>query len=78
MYKIYTKLFLKKWGVDMPKFIPVENVNLNEVINLTEEQAKGRYNVGRTNLKEIADKTGLMYALEQKDYLADRYLTIIL
>lgn len=39
----------------MPKFIPVENVNLNEVINLTEEQAKGRYNIGRTNLKEIAN-----------------------
>lgn len=42
----------------MPKFIPVENINLNEVINLTEEQAKGRYNIGRTNLKEIANKTG--------------------
>lgn len=42
----------------MPKFIPVENVNLNEIINLTEEQAKARYNIGRTNLKVIADKVG--------------------
>lgn len=42
----------------MAKFIPVENISLNEVINLTEEQAKGRYNVGRTNLREIADRAG--------------------
>lgn len=32
--------------------------SLNEVVNLTEEQAKIRYNIGRTTLKEIANYLG--------------------
>lgn len=31
---------------------------LDEIINLTEEQARIRYNIGRTNLKEIANYIG--------------------
>lgn len=33
-------------------------VSLNEVINLTEEQAKTRYNIGRNKLMEISDCAG--------------------
>ncbi len=39
----------------------VEKVSLNEVVNLTEQQAKTRYNIGRDRLKKIAEEAGAVY-----------------
>lgn len=35
-----------------------EKVNLDEVVLLTLEQAKARYNIGRNNMKILADEIG--------------------
>ncbi len=38
-----------------------EKASLNEIINLTEAQAKTRYNIGRDRLKKIAEEAGAVY-----------------
>lgn len=42
----------------MPKIKTTISTSLNEIINLTEEQAKTRYNIGRNNLLKISDMAG--------------------
>lgn len=36
----------------------MENVDLDKIINLSEEQAKTRYNIGRCALVEISERIG--------------------
>ena len=35
-----------------------QEVNLNQIVLLTIDQAKTRYNIGRNNIKVLADKIG--------------------
>lgn len=50
-----------------------ENVNLNEIILLTEKQAKTRYNIGRNTLISVADEAGAVVRLgnQKKNYLRE-------
>lgn len=50
----------------------VEKVSLNEVINLTEAQAKTRYNIGRDRLKKVAEQAGAVYYIGSATRLYSR------
>lgn len=46
-------------------------VSLNEVVNLTEEEAQARYSIGKQRLKAIADEAGAIIRIGRK-YLYSR------
>ena len=50
-------------GIDM------EDMNLNQVIALTESQARARYNVGKKRLVELATKAGALVKLGSRKNL---------
>ena len=61
-------------GIDM------EDMNLNQVIALTESQARARYNMGRKKLVEVAARAGALVKLGSRKILylrerLDEYLT---
>lgn len=55
-------------GIDM------EDMNLNQVIALTESQARARYNMGRKKLVEVAARAGALVKLGSRKnlYLRER------
>lgn len=58
----------------------MEDMNLNQVIALTESQARDRYNIGRKKLVEVAAKAGALVKLGSRKNLylrerLDEYLT---
>ena len=65
----------------MRKFVPVEGVNLNEVVCLLEEQARARYNIAAGSIKECANKCGAnIYIGKKRLYnkiILDEYFTKI-
>ena len=61
-------------GIDM------EDMNLNQVIALTESQARATYNMGRKKLVEVAARAGALVKLGSRKNLylrerLDEYLT---
>lgn len=58
----------------------MEDMNLNQVIALTESQARARYNMGRKKLVEVAARAGALVKLGSRKNLylrerLDEYLT---
>lgn len=55
-------------GIDM------EDMNLNQVLALTESQARARYNIGKKRLVELATKAGALVKLGSRKnlYLRER------
>lgn len=58
----------------------MEDMNLNQVIALTESQERDRYNIGRKKLVEVAAKAGALVKLGSRKNLylrerLDEYLT---
>ncbi len=61
-------------GIDM------EDMNLNQVLTLSEAQARARYNIGRKKLVEVAARAGALVKLGSRKNLylrerLDEYLT---
>ena len=52
----------------------MEDMNLNQVIALTESQARARYNMGRKKLVEVAARAGALVKLGSRKnlYLRER------
>lgn len=50
-----------------------ENINLNEILILSEIQAKTRYGIGRNKLLKIADEAGAIvrFSSRKKGYLRE-------
>jgi hypothetical protein len=52
--------------------LQTEDVNLNQIIALTIEQAKSRYNCGANVLYEVAEKAGAVIRIGAKKKLYSR------
>lgn len=57
LYKGYTT-FMQQKGEKKMRALKTMEVDLDKVVNLNEEQAKARYNIGRNSLIAIASKIG--------------------
>lgn len=58
----------------MPKLKTEITINLNETINLTEQQARARYNIGRNSLFKISDEAGAVVRIGKKRLYSRRVL----
>ena len=49
-------------------------VSLNEIVNLTEEEAQARYSIGKHRLTDIADEAGAIIRIGRKKLYSRKVL----